>query len=638
MRTPRARNNVTVFSGAVLAIVLAFCCFTAHTFETWFPSWEVKARKEAPVTVRLPARYFRITMLRNEFHYLSTTSSSCPHLVPRGTKLKPGSECAGLVKAFESARRKQQPVQLAGLFVFYLVIGLLLTTFMRHQHMGRARLLRAQITVFALLMLLVIGSKALLLLTALPAVVLPVVSIPLITAYYFRRRIAFIVAIVSALLTCSLLNFDIEFFLIYLVSSLTVVVPGKRLNRPWLQLKGGAFAAWVAVLFTMVTTLVFSGTLLIYDDVSEHLDPRYSIWISALFGGLGSGIVAWLLTPGIGRLVGEVSRSRLLDLQDLNQRLLGLLRERAPGTWEHSRAMANLAEGATNAIGGNALLARIGAYYHDIGKSAGPEYFIENQGGGPNPHDELTPEGSASRIFRHVTEGTRLVRAEGMPEDVVEFCYSHHGSSVLEYFWHKNMADGNPDDLVEADFAYPGYKPTTRETGIVMVVDAIEAAARTVDSPEKAAFQSLVQRIIFSKLYQGQLDETGLSVSDLRIVANTIVDALVNMYHARIKYPWQTGDTSRITRTDATPTSTSTPTPNPNPTSTSKKEEPVSDQGLVQSAVTPPVDQTPITSISKDEPEPAPAKPDPGAATTNISGSRTTLPGLSEKDVQKKTK
>ncbi|MCP4674971.1 MAG: HDIG domain-containing protein [Deltaproteobacteria bacterium] len=622
MRTPRARNYATAFSGAVLSILLAFCCLAAHTFELWIPSWEVKAGEEAPVTVRLPSRYFRITMLRNEFHYLSTTSSSCPHLVPRGTRLKPGSECAGLVKAFESTRRRQQPIQLAGLFVFYLITGLLLAVFMRYQNMGRARLLRAQITVFTLLMLLIIGSKAVLLLTALPAVVLPVVSIPLLTAYYFRRRIAFIVALVSALLTSSLLNFDIEFFFIYLVSSLTVVVSRKRRSRAWIQLKGGAFAAWVAVLFTVVTTLVFSGTLHIHDDVTEHLDPRYSLWISALLGGLGSGIIAWLLTPIVGRLVGEVSRGRLLDLQDLNQRLLGLLRERAPGTWEHSRAMANLAEGATNAIGGNALLARIGAYYHDIGKSNGPEYFIENQGGGPNPHDELTSEESASRIFRHVTEGTRLVRAEGLPEDVVEFCYSHHGSSVLEYFWHKNMADGNPDDLTEDDFAYPGYKPTTRETGILMVVDAIEAAARTVDSPEKTAFQNLVQRIIFSKLYQGQLDETGLSVSDLRVVANTLVDALVNMYHARIKYPWQTGDTGAIKRTDATPTSTSAST-----------EEPVSDKALVQSDDAVPVDQTPIASISKGEPKPVPAP-----ASGKLPGSRTTLPGVSEKDAQKKAK
>jgi len=212
--------------------------------------------------------------------------------------------------------------------------------------------------------------------------------------------------------------------------------------------------------------------------------------------------------------------------------------------------MANLAEAATNAIGGNALLARIGAYYHDIGKTSTPEYFIENQAGGPNPHDEFTPLESATRIFRHVIDGTRLLRQEGVPEDVVEFCYSHHGTSLLEFFWHKNMAAGNPDELEERDFTYPGHKPTTQETGILMLVDAIEAAARTVDKPEKAKFQNLVQRIIFMKLIQGQLDDTGLKLSDLRIIANTLVDTLVNMYHARIKYPWQTGESkSSVTTT-----------------------------------------------------------------------------------------
>ncbi|MCP4603077.1 MAG: HDIG domain-containing protein [Proteobacteria bacterium] len=548
MRSPRARNYATALSGTVLALAFATFGLAGHFFETWFSSLEVKAGKEAPVTVRLPARYFRITMLRNEFHYLAATSSRCPHLVPRGTQLKQGEECTGLVKAFESARRSKSPFRYLGIFIFYFAVGLLLTIFMRHRTMGRARLLRAQLTVFGLLFLLIIGAKAILLMTALPAVVIPVVTVPLLSAYFFRKQISFVIALVSAMVTVSLINFNVEFFIIYLATGMAVVSFRGNRQRAWIQLKGGISASWVAILATVITTLVFSGTLGIYDDLTEHLDPRYSLWISALLGGLGSGVLAWLLTPLVGMLVGEVSRSTLLDLQDLDQRLLRLISDKAPGTWEHSRAMANLAEASANAIGGNALLARIGAYYHDIGKSGNSEYFIENQAGGPNPHDDLTPEESARRILRHVLEGTRILRQEGLPEDVVEFCYSHHGTSVLEYFWHKNMAEDNPDDLTEADFSYPGHKPTTRETGIIMVVDAIEAAARTVDAPDKIAFQNLVQKIVFSKLSQGQLDETGLTLADLRIVANTLIDTLVNMYHARIKYPWQTGDTGTSVR------------------------------------------------------------------------------------------
>jgi putative nucleotidyltransferase with HDIG domain len=547
MRTLRKRYFVGKFTGILLAFVFASIGFAVHTFETWIPSLEVKAREEAPVTVRLPARYFRITMLRNEFHYLSTTSSSCPHLVARGTKLKRGGECSGLVKAFEKHKRNPSNLQLVGIFLFYFVVGFLLSDYMKHQRMEKTRLLRAQATILGLLSLIMIISKIILLFTALPAPILPVVTVPLISANLFKRPFSLIIALVTALVTASIINFDIEVLVIFLFSGIGAAVSQKDRFRAWTQLKGGAFASWVAVITTVITTLVFSGTLDVYDDMSEHFDPRFSLWISGLLGGLSSGVMALLLTPLASLMVGEVSRNKLLDLQDLNQRLLTRLRERAPGTWEHSRAMANLAEAATNAIGGNALLARVGAYYHDMGKSNYPEFFIENQGGGPNPHDDLESDESASRIFRHVADGTKLLRMEGIPEDIIEFCYSHHGTSLLEYFWYKNMAAGNPGEMTERDFSYPGHKPTTRETGIVMVVDAIEAGARTVDVPEKSALQDLVQQIVFSKLSQGQLDETGLSLADLRIVVNTLVDTLINMYHARIKYPWQkTGDTGSI--------------------------------------------------------------------------------------------
>lgn len=547
MKKLRARTYTSVFSGTVLALVFAALWVGAESFELFSSSWKVKVGQEAPVTVRLPSNYFRITMLRNEYHYLATSSSACPRLVPRGTKLRAGDECTGLVKAFEEARRPIGPAPLLGHFVLYFVIGLLLSMYMRKEGMGRARWLRSQVTVFVVMTIMVLGSKVLLLLTALPSQILPVAMVPLLAAYFLGKRVSFVVAFVSALLAASLVNFNFETMLIHLITGVaSVVVLGPR-KRASLMLKAGAMAAWVAVVATAITTLLFAGTFNIYDDISEHVDPRYSLWLSALFSGIGSGVFAWILAPLIGVLVGEVSRGRLLDLQDLDHPLLTRLRERAAATWEHSRAMANLAEAAAHAIGGNALLVRVGAYYHDVGKSLKPEYFIENQGGGENPHDKIGPHDSARAIFQHVTEGTRLLRQEGVPEDVIEFAFTHHGTGLLEFFWHKNLAEGNPSELSEKDFSYPGHKPVTRETGILMVVDAIEAAARTVDQPDKSHFEQLVQRIIFSKLFQGQLDETGLMVSDMRIVATTIVDTLVSMYHARIKYPWQTESNAAVT-------------------------------------------------------------------------------------------
>lgn len=564
MRKLHAKRYATAVSGTMIAVVFALFALGLSTLESWIPQWELKPGQEAPVTVRLPARYFRITMLRNEFHYLSTASSTCPHLVPRGTKLKRGRECTGLALAYEKARRELEPQRLAGNFAFYFIVGLVLSAFMRQKRMGRARQLRAQNTVFVLLILLMAASKAILLFTSFSAVILPIATVPALVAYYCRRQVGLLTAITAAVLVSSLVNFDIELFIIFSIAGTVTVVTVQQRSRRAVQVKAGAMAAWVAVIATVVTTLIFSGTLDIYDDVAEHVDPRYSLWISAVIGGLSSGILAWLLTPFVGTLMGEISRSKLLDLQDLDQRLLRHLRENAPGTWEHSRAMANLAEAAAHAIGANALLARVGAYYHDVGKSLGPEFFIENQGGGPNPHDALLPDESTNAIFRHVVEGTKILRDEGIPEDVVEFSYSHHGTSVLEYFWHKNLSAGNPEGYKEVDFTYPGHNPTTRETGILMIVDAIEAAARTVDAPDRVAFNNLVQRIIFFKLCQGQLDETGLSLADLKTVANTLVDTLVNMYHSRIKYPWQTSDTTgHGTASSVTPTGPAEPSDEP---------------------------------------------------------------------------
>ena len=216
------------------------------------------------------------------------------------------------------------------------------------------------------------------------------------------------------------------------------------------------------------------------------------------------------------------------------------LAREAPGTFEHSRAMANLAEQAASAIGADALLTRVGAYYHDIGKSTQPKYFVENLSPDErSPHDELDPDVSADAIMAHVVLGAKILREGGVPEPVTEFAYTHHGTQLVEYFWMKCQQAGNPKGLDATAFRYPGMRPQTRETAIVMLVDSIEAASRTIDPPERDAFETMIQRIVFTKLKDGQLDECGLGVEDLNVIVNRMADALVNMHHHRIKYQWQ---------------------------------------------------------------------------------------------------
>jgi putative nucleotidyltransferase with HDIG domain len=255
---------------------------------------------------------------------------------------------------------------------------------------------------------------------------------------------------------------------------------------------------------------------------------------------VAAGLLATFVAPLIERALGEVPRSHLVELTDLNHPLLKRIATAAPGTWAHSLAMANMAELAATAIGANALLTRVGAYFHDLGKSSAPQYYIENlHAGEASPHDSLDPDVSADAIFAHCTEGVRLGRAAGVPEPVLDFMHMHHGDGLLEYFWHKNQEQGNPKGLSERHFRYPGLPPQTKETAILAICDAVEAASRTLKTPSERDLTNLVQRIVFGKLRLGQLDQSGLTSADLKALCNSLVDTLKNSFHVRIEYPWQ---------------------------------------------------------------------------------------------------
>jgi putative nucleotidyltransferase with HDIG domain len=241
------------------------------------------------------------------------------------------------------------------------------------------------------------------------------------------------------------------------------------------------------------------------------------------------------------RVMGHVSRDKLLDLTDLEQPLLKKMAAEAPGSWEHARAMANLAEASAAAIHADALLTRVGAYYHDLGKTVQPKYFIENLAA----RRALTARGARARGLRRRDHGARRDGHEDPPRrqaspsrssssrtpTTARSSSSISGTSARE--------QGNPKGLGEEHFRYPGMKPQTKETAILMLVDSIEAASRTIWPPEHKKFEEMIQRVIFTKLSAGQLDESGLTIEDLRVMTSRMASTLVNMYHGRIKYPWQ---------------------------------------------------------------------------------------------------
>ena len=257
----------------------------------------------------------------------------------------------------------------------------------------------------------------------------------------------------------------------------------------------------------------------------------------ALAGGLLTAIFTGGLLPVNESLFGILTDVRLLELSNADLPVLGQLALRAPGTNQHSHAVGQLAEEACRAIGANTLLARIGALYHDIGKLAAPEYFVENQSG-YNPHDRLRPQQSARIITSHVTYGLKLAREIGLPHQIAAFIPQHHGTRTLHFFLRKAQAEAAEGEAVdEKEFRYPGPKPQFKEAAIMMLADSCEAAARSLSRPDPENIRAIVSKIFDAIVSDGQLDECDLSLRELTKIRETIITSLTAIYHARIDYP-----------------------------------------------------------------------------------------------------
>ena len=267
--------------------------------------------------------------------------------------------------------------------------------------------------------------------------------------------------------------------------------------------------------------------------------PMVDIARSAGWGALNavaSVSIAMVLLPGAEQFAGVDTNLTLLEWSDLNRPLLRRLSLEAPGTYAHTIAIANLAESASNAIGANGLLARVGALYHDIGKLKKPQYFAENQAKGRNPHDKLKPTTSAAIIRNHVLEGLELAEEHKLPRSVVPFIREHHGTGPISYFLEKaKERDGAPANT--AEFAYPGPSPQSIETAIVMLADGAEAAARVLNDPTPQKIREVVDRIIRQRLDQGQLREAPITLAQLEVAKEQFTRVLAGMYHSRIDYP-----------------------------------------------------------------------------------------------------
>jgi len=290
----------------------------------------------------------------------------------------------------------------------------------------------------------------------------------------------------------------------------------------------GLSVAGVNMLLTICYLLFYPETTLI---------GNLAMILHAMLGGVMSGILAGGFAPFVEYFGGYITDIKLLELASLDRPLLRELSLQAPGTWNHSMVMGQIAEAASEAIGANPLLARVGAYYHDIGKVSKPAYFVENQGSRESRHEKLTPSMSALIIKSHVKEGIELALEHRLPQALVDFIPQHHGNSRIDYFYDKALKEAEAGEVVdESHYRYPGPRPQTKEAGILMLADAVEASSRTLSEATPAKIQGLVQKIINKVFASGELDECDLTLQDLHLIAKSFTRVLTGIYHRRVEY------------------------------------------------------------------------------------------------------
>lgn len=365
------------------------------------------------------------------------------------------------------------------------------------------------------------------------AELIPITLASMILALAYSPRFALVVGFGLSLLTTLSMGTGIAHFMVLMGGTSAAVLLLGDVRTRTKPIQVGAVGAVVFFVLTWATGLVQNQpTGLILAD---------SLWRSGW--GLMAGFFLGGSLPFIEKTFGIVTGISLLELGDITHPLLQELVRRAPGTHNHSVTVGTIAEAAAEKIGANALLVRIGAYFHDIGKMLKPHYFVENLAGGANRHSSLNPAMSTLIIIGHVKDGIDLAHQHHLPEPIVGLIEQHHGTTLVEYFYREaaRRSDGDPDapTAQESAYRYPGPKPQTKEAGILMVADAVESAGRTLSDPTPARIDGLVSELIQKRLDDGQFDECGLTLREIAEIRESLIKSLIGIYHGRIKYPEQ---------------------------------------------------------------------------------------------------
>ncbi|NNV05436.1 HD family phosphohydrolase [Geobacillus sp. C56-T2] len=435
-----------------------------------------------------------------------------------------------LVGLLESDRPSFTAVGL-GMFVLLLLAPLMY--YFRHEPTNEklslyTAVLTGMMAVMVLIRLLPSGSAVSV------GYLVPAAFGPMLVRLLLGERLSVMTAIIGAV--CGSLLFNEEMGAAGTVSvSLAVYLLAGGLagtfGLPKELAKANIWRTGVLVAFVQTVSLL---SLLLLKNGRYSLTEIGLMALMAAASSVFSVILTIGLLPVLEAAFGILSPLRLIELSNPNHPLLRKLLTEAPGTYHHSIMVANLAEAACEAIGANGLLARVACYYHDIGKTKRPRYFIENQMGG-NPHDHLSPQLSKNIIIAHVADGVALLRRHRLPKEIIDIAEQHHGTTLLKYFYHK--ACEQSEWVSEAEFRYPGPKPQTKEAAVINIADSVEAAVRSLANPSPEKIEKVVRSIIADRLQDNQLNECDITLKELELVARSLCETLNGVFHSRIEYP-----------------------------------------------------------------------------------------------------
>ena len=410
-----------------------------------------------------------------------------------------------------------------------MLVVLFLTLFVIYLYVFRMQYLKSLSTVlfFCLQMLIVIALACLALRFKMSVYLIPFAWVPILTRVFFDSRTALFLHFTTILITSVVVPAPVEFFFIQIVVGMVAVSSLSDMTR---RAQLVQTAGWIFLAQTVAyTAITFAQT-----GVFSSIDP----WMYLYF------FICALLTVGCYGLIYMfekmfrfISSITLVELTDINSELLHTLAERAPGTFQHSMQVSNLAAEAAKAVGANALLVRTGALYHDIGKMREPLYYVENQQGTENPLLAMDPRDAAQVIISHVEEGEKIARRNHLPEVIVNFITTHHGTSLVRYFYNTWCNDHPGEKVDESLFRYPGAKPATKEAAILMMADAIEARSRSLTDFSEQSIAEAVNQMIDTQIADGQFAETPLSFKDVEDIRRIFTSRLTAMNHHRISYP-----------------------------------------------------------------------------------------------------